>query len=153
MKLYFIIVVALLTLVGAAFLFFARPSAVADRSRLGFQKNLKLMAKPEELQRWAVDELKPFQSNEDPSLWIAITNLPLAFSGVGSPPSSAYIYADSQGRFDITNILPYIIITYGSASGHFGLLLGPTNLPAPPNREHVVRYTFWASGLWFFDGQ
>jgi hypothetical protein len=138
---------------AAGFTFLVLPMIVADRPRMNFQKNLKERASAEELHGWATDLLAPYQTNHDLSLWIEITNLPCAFRGLDKWPPSAYIYADSQARFDSAEPIPYVKVTYGSAAGHFGVVLGPTNLPTPASREHEIRDSTWARGVWFFDGQ
>jgi hypothetical protein len=126
---------------------------LAERPRMNFQKNLKARATAQELHAWATGILRPYETNRDPSLWIEITNLPAAFHGLFKLAPSAHIYADSQGRFGAPEPVAYVMVTYGSAAGYFGVILGPTNLHTPPIREHEIRYNVWAPGAWFFDGQ
>jgi hypothetical protein len=73
---------------------------IAERPRTGFQKHLKKRASAQELQAWATRVLAPYNTNRDPALWIQITNLPSAFRGLDELAPSAYVYADSQARFD-----------------------------------------------------
>src|SRR6267378_3506664 len=108
---------------------------------------------PGELQAWAGNILSPFRTKAGPSDVVAVTNLHPAFLGLDKWPPHGAVYADSQARFDTAEAVAYIKVTYGSAAGHFGLLIGPTNLPTPASREHEIRYTTWAPGVWFFDGQ
>lgn len=140
-------------LATAAFAFLMLPIFKADRSRRDFQKNLKERTSVGELQAWAMNLLAPFQTNTDAALWITVTNLPPALRGLDKWPPTAYIYADSQTRFETERPVPYLKVIYGSAAGHFGVLIAPTNFPSPTSREHVVRYTKWSPGVWFFDGQ
>jgi len=69
------------------------------------------------------------------------------------PVIMAYVRSDSQLMFDTAEAIPYVKVTYGAAAGHFGIMVGPTNLPTPASWPHVARYTTWAPGVWFFDGQ
>lgn len=132
------------------------PMILAELPRWNFQKNLKKRASPAELQAWAMNVLAPFQTNADPIIWITVTNLHPALRGLeGSDnlPPNTYVRNDSQLMFDTAEAIPYVKVTYGAAAGHFGVIAGPTNLPTPASWPHVVRYTPWAPGIWFFDGQ
>jgi hypothetical protein len=146
-------IVVVMVLVGGAIGLFLAPMLIAERPRMNFQRNLKAKATAQQLHAWATGILAPYETNRDPRLWIEITNLPPAFQGLFKWAPSAYVYGDSQARFDTHEPVPYIKITYGAAAGHFGVLLGPKNLPTPTSREHEIRYTAWAPGAWFFDGQ
>jgi hypothetical protein len=126
---------------------------MADMPRMRFQSSMKKRTTPAELQAWAARLLPPFQTNADPGEVVTVTNLPPAFHGLDKWPPHAAIYADSQARFDTAEPTAYVKVTYGSAAGHFGVVIGPTNLPAPATRPHEIRYTEWAPGIWFFNGQ
>jgi hypothetical protein len=127
------------------------PIIIADLPRKNFQKNLKRRATAQELHLWATRVLAPYQSDPDPALWIEITNLPAAFRRLDRGAPRAYVYGDSQLRFNSKEPIAYLKVIYGSAEGHFGVILGPTNLPTPATREYVI--STWAPGAWFFDGQ
>lgn len=146
--------VALVVAIPAAFLSLQIVAVIiADSPRRNFQKNLKQRATAEELHAWATQILAPYQTNQDLSLFVEITNVPAAFHGLQKRKPPACVYYNSYPWSSETDPVAYMKITYGSAAGHYGVIFNPTNLPAPPDREHVVRYTTWVPGVWFFDGQ
>ena len=146
-------VLVVFALLAGILVFVYVPMVIAELPRMRFQNNLKKRATAAELQVWAANTLSPFQANADSSDMVTVTNLHPAFRGLDKWPPHAAVYADSQSRFDTAEAVAYIKITYGSAAGHFGLVIGPTNLPTPASRAHEIRYTTWAPGTWFFDGQ
>lgn len=143
----------LVVIAAVGFVLLVLPLLRAELLRMNFQKNLKQRTTAEELLVWSARFLAPYQTNQETSLWIEIKDLPPVFHGLDKWPPTAWVRDDSQTWFNATDSVPYIKIRYGSAAGHFGVLLGPTNLPAPANREHEIRYTTWEPGIWFFDGQ
>jgi len=153
MKVVWKLLVVMVALVAAGFAVLVLPMIIADLPRTNFQKNLKKRATAEELQTWAAGVLTAYQTNRDPGLWIELTNIPVAFHGLYKWGPSAYVYSDSQARFDSTEPVAYVKVTYGSAAGHFGVIFGPTNLPTPTSSEHEIRYAIWKPGAWLFDGQ
>jgi hypothetical protein len=143
----------ILFLIAAGIAFFLVSLYQAEWPRLRFPEHLKERISSAELHGWATQMLAPYQTNRDSKLWVEITNLPPAFRGLDPLPPIAFIRSDSEMWFTSTQAVPYIKVTYGSAAGHFGVLLGPTNLQAPIDRPHEVRYAAWTPGIWFFDGQ
>jgi hypothetical protein len=122
-------------------------------SQMSFQRHLKSRVTAEELHAWASGVLAPYQGERDPELCVELTNLPPMFQGLDKWPPHAFVYGDSETRFESKEPIPYIKINYGSAAGHFGAVLGPTNLSKPPDIAGDIYYTVWKPGIWFFNSQ
>lgn len=142
-----------MVLAVVGFLLVGLPMYRADLPRINFQKSLRARTTAEELHSWAERTLAQTHTNQGIVAWVQIQELPAAFLGLDRSPPTAWIRDDSQGWFNYREAVPYIRITYGSAAGHFGVVLGPADLPDPPDREHEIRFTKWAPGVWFFDGK
>src|SRR6266404_1679958 len=108
MKVVWKLLVVMVALVAAGFAVLVLPMIIADLPRTNFQKNLKKRATAEELQTWAAGVLTAYQTNRDPGLWIELTNIPVAFHGLYKRGPSAYVYSDSQARFDSTEPVAYV---------------------------------------------
>jgi hypothetical protein len=119
-----------------------------DFQRASFQKNLKKRVAPAELQAWAMEFLKEHERDDLRVENNKVTNLPPVFHGLfRNPPFAFWFPASAEDT-------AFIKIVYGGGGfGHFGLEIGPTNRPTPRSFESERRYTPWAPGVCFFDGQ
>ncbi len=125
---------------------FARIYLVEVRPRSLFPQKVRARASPEELRTWALACLQRWDTNY-PYYPQPVTNTHPALRGLWiHGPSTEMHQAEGQDMAHVT-------VRYGAGGcGHWGLELGPTNRPAPPSSEGR-RYTSWAPGLCFFDGQ
>ena len=131
-------VAGILVLVGFSFF---RP----DFERARFQKRLKARVSPSELQAWATNLFHlAYETQFDHA---TATNLHPALRGLFiHDPYVAVYKADPRET-------PYVSVFYGGGGmGHWGIEIGPSNRPTPPSYESR-RYTEWAPGVCFFDGQ
>jgi len=119
-----------------------------DLQRARFQKNLKKRVAPGELQGWAMVFLKQHDTDDLRVEYNTVTNLPPAFRGLfRNPPFACWFPASAEDT-------AFIKVIYGGGGfGHFGVEIGPTNRPTPQSIEGNRRYTPWAPGVCFFDGQ
>ena len=139
-----LVLVAVGGLVGIVILPILRPYL----QRASFQRNLKKREAPEELQTWAMKVLKERETHDLRYEYNTLTNLHPAFRGLfRNPPSGAWYQASAEDT-------AFIKVYYGGGGfGHFGVEIGPTNRPTPRTLEGNRRYTPWAPGICFFDGQ
>lgn len=116
-----------------------------ELQRASFQKHLKERVSPAELQAWATNLFH--LANETEFDRATTTNLHPALRGLFIHDPYVAIYRANPPD------TPYVSVFYGGGgSGHWGLELGPSNRPAPTSRDSR-RYTEWAPGVYFFEGQ
>ncbi len=139
---------AIIALVAACFVV---PFIHAGWSQRIFKWRLRHRTTPVQLQAWATGVLAPYQTNTF-DLSVEITNLPAMFQGYHKWPPHGYIFSYNGDQYWAKPI-PYIKIFYGSAVGHFGVVICSTNLPKPPDQSLEATYTKWDAGIWFFDSQ
>lgn len=118
-----------------------------DLQRASFEQNLKKRVAPRELQAWAMKVLKEHDKDNLKEQYNSVTNLHPAFGGLFINSPYAFWYPASAED------TAFIKVIYGGGGGHFGVEIGPTNRPTPRSIEHARRYTPWAPGVCFFDGQ
>ena len=117
-----------------------------DLQRAHFEKNLKQRIAPEELRAWALSLLKTYDTNKTYDN-AHITNSHPALEGLFRNPPTVWWYSASQIDTE------FVCVTYGGGGfGHFGVEIGPTNRPMPNSRT-ARHYSFWAPGIYFFNGQ
>ncbi len=137
-----LVVVAVASLLGLA----AYPVLRPELQRASFQRNIKKRVTPVALQTWATQVLQS-QDTHKPYDSGTVTNLHSAFRGlfVNEPFGNWYSASPDDTAF--------VRVTYGGGGGgHWGVEIGSTNRPTPqgsPGR----RYTPWAPGVSFFNGQ
>ena len=137
------IIVTSLTVAGIlVFLgFYYRP----DFQRARFQKRLRERVSPSELQAWATNLFHlAYETQFDHA---TTTNLHPALRGLFvHDPYVAVYRADPPDS-------PHVSVFYGGGMiGHWGIEIGLSNRPTPASCESR-RYTEWAPGVCFFDGQ
>jgi len=117
---------------------------VEIRPRTQFPVRLQKRITPSDLQAWAMKSVADTNSFYDGQ---STTNLPLAFQGLWiHEPRGVMYYATP---YDTAHIMVY----YGAGgSGHWGVEIGPPERPLP-NNTPGRRYTAWAPGICFFNGQ
>jgi hypothetical protein len=139
-----------LIVIAAAAAFLLYPYAhiyfAEARPRMLFPKRVQQRASASDLQAWAATCLKRWDTNyayyPQP-----ITNIHQAVRGLWMHGPTAVMYLASEQDTE------YVMVYYGAGGcGHWGIEIGPTNRPAPPSRQ-ARRYTTWAPGVYFFDGQ
>jgi len=141
-----IILTSYALIVLAAFVFALYPILKPDLQRAHFEKNLKQRISPEELRAWALGLLKTYDTNKTYDN-AHITNSHPALEGQFRNPPVVWWYSASQTDTE------FVRVTYGGGGfGHFGVEIGPTNRAMPDSRT-ARQYSFWAPGIYFFDGQ
>ena len=111
-----------------------------------FPQRVKSRTTAAELQAWALTCLKGWDTNyqyyPQPT-----TNIHPAVRGlwIHGPTAVMYLASDQDTE--------HVMVYYGAGGcGHWGVEIGPTNRALPVSGEGR-RYTAWAPGVCFFDGQ
>ena len=133
---------------GAAFLLFpyAKAYFTEVRPRTLFPQKVQQRTTASDLQAWAMTCLKAWDTNY-PYYPQPITNIHPAIGGLWSHGPSAVMYLASGQDTE------HVLVYYGAGGcGHWGMEIGPTNRPLPVSGQ-ARRYTAWAPGVCFFDGQ
>lgn len=143
----FLIGLLVLAAVGA---FLAYPYAniyfTEVRPRRQFPGRVQHRATAEQLQAWAMTCLKGWDTNY-PYYPQPITNVHPAVHGLWIHAPTAVMYLASEQDTE------YVMVYYGAGGcGHWGMEIGPTNRALPVSAQ-ARRYTAWAPGVCFFDGQ
>jgi hypothetical protein len=119
---------------------------VEVRPRSQFPEKVRACGNAEELRAWALACLQRWDTNY-PYHPQHITNTHPTLLGlwIHGPITEMY---QAEGPD-----MAHVTVRYGAGGcGHWGLEIGPTNRPVPPSSQGR-RYTSWAPGLCFFDGQ
>jgi len=117
-----------------------------DWQRARFEKNLKHRITPEELRTWALGILQTYGTHKQHDN-AHITNSHPALDGLFQNPPTVWWYSESPPDTE------FVRVTYGGGGfGHFGVEIGPTNR-AQPSSSDARKYSSWAPGIYFFNGQ
>jgi hypothetical protein len=117
-----------------------------DLQRAHFEKNLKHRIAPEELRAWALGVLHTYDTNKlDDNAHI--TNSHPALEDLFRNPPVVWRYSEHPPDTE------FVRVSYGGGGfGHFGVEIGPTTR-AMPSSSNDRRYSPWAPGIFFFNGQ
>jgi hypothetical protein len=136
-----LIVIALVVLYPFLNIYF-----VEFRPRIQFPQKVRNQISPIDLRDWAMQCLNNWDTNS-PYGSQEITNIHPAVRGLWIHEPHAVMYS----AFDQEPA--YVMVYYGAGGcGHWGMEIGPTDRSTPPTTEGR-RYTYWAPGVCFFDGQ
>ncbi len=147
MSRWLLVGLVLLTVLGAFVLYpYANIYFTEVRPRTLFPRRVQHRATASELQVWAMTCLRRWDTNY-PYYPQPITNIHSAVRGLWIHGPTAVMYLASEQDTE------YVTVCYGAGGcGHWGMEIGPTNRPTPISRQ-ARRYTAWAPGVCFFDGQ
>jgi hypothetical protein len=143
----FMIGLVMVVVAGGAVLYpFANIYFTEVRPRTLFPRRVQQRVSASELQAWALACIKGWDTNY-PYYPPPVTNMHPAVCGLWIHKPTAYMYLPSEQDTE------YVVVSYGAGGcGHWGVEIGPTNRPTPVSRQ-ARRYTAWAPGVCFFDGQ
>ena len=100
-----------------------------------FQRQLQQVTNANELQEWAVAELNSANGRR-----VELTNVPdMLVAPTDGPPNFLVVNGDAEH--------PHVIARWGGGFGHWGLVLGDAELPAPNDGDYYVQ---WKPGIYFW---